>query len=140
MSGVEASKSSGEAGCALVQTDPLRAAFFLLHAAVIAYVAIGWTMESRWGLFVYTLVVPLMMLQWVLNRGSSIVNNIESYWRTGRWRDPENGLEGVFFQTLLNTFGIRAGQAQINTFVVSALFLFWLTAMFRMVLIVPSLD
>jgi hypothetical protein len=116
--------------------DTLRAAFLSVHGAIILYVLLGWLLPTRGELFVYTLVLPLMTLQWVLNGGSSIVNNFENIARVGQWSDPRNSYEGAFFLSLLKRAGIPASQAQITTVLCSLMLLFWLTALCRMILIV----
>jgi hypothetical protein len=92
---------------------------------------------TRGALFAYLLILPLIVLQWLLNGGVSIVNNLENLVRGRPWNDPANPFEGMVFKTLLNGIRIPASQAQI-TFVLCALMLmFWVTAMSRMVLIIP---
>jgi hypothetical protein len=120
-----------------VSADWLSVAMFLVHAAIVGYVVAGWTAETREALLVYLILLPFIVLQWLLNGGSSIVSNIESLKRTGHWRDPEHGLEGVFFQSVLKSVGINASKAQINTIVVATMFLFWVVAFFRLMLLVP---
>ena len=96
----------------------------------------GWTSGEADALLAYVILLPLIVLQWLLNGGSSIVSNVESLIRRGRWRHREGGLEGAFFDTVLRSVGIRATKAQINTVVVSTMFLLWIVALLRMVEIV----
>jgi hypothetical protein len=124
---------------AAVATDWLSVALFMVHAAIVGYVVAGWTAQTRVGLFVYLLLLPMLVLQWLVNGGSSIVSNIETYKRTGHWRHAEQGLEGAFFQSVLRSVGLEATKAQINTVVVVTMFLFWVVAFFRLILIAPSL-
>jgi hypothetical protein len=112
-----------------------RTALSLLHAAIIVYVAFGWATPSRVGLLVYAVVLPMIILQWLVNGGSSVVTNLEIYARTGHWSDPHERLEGTLFQRILGSFGIHAANSQINVVVVTAMFFFWALAMYRMVLI-----
>jgi hypothetical protein len=121
---------------AFATTDSLRLAVFLFHAAIVGYVVSGWTSDEAVALLAYVILLPLIVLQWLLNGGSSIVSNIESLIRRGRWRHREGGLEGSFFDTVLRSTGIRATKAQINTVVVSTMFLLWVVAFLRMVEIV----
>jgi hypothetical protein len=115
--------------------DGLRALMLLLHFAVIAYVCLGGQAESRIGLFAYVLLLPAIIMQWCLNWGTSIVSNIESLIRHGRWNDPDNPFEGRLFQALFALFGINLTQAQITVMVILTMMNFWIVAMFRMVLI-----
>ena len=118
--------------------DSLRAALFVLHLAILSYVALGWLIPSRVALLLYTLLLPLIVIQWLLNGGASIVNNIENLVRVGRWNDPRNPFEGSFFKTLLQAIGVPASQAQITTVLCFLMLIFWISAICRMMLIVPS--
>jgi hypothetical protein len=118
--------------------DKLRFWLFLVHLAIIFYVALGWLITSRPLLFVYTLLLPMIVMQWLLNGGCSIVNNVENLLRTGAWRDPSNVFEGAFFKTVLRAVGIRASQAQITTALCSLMMIFWVCAVCRMMLIVSG--
>jgi hypothetical protein len=115
--------------------DALRLSLFLVHAAIVGYVASGWTAGTRPALLAYLLLLPLIVLQWLVNRGASLVSNLESLARSHRWRDPQSGREGELFRGVLASAGIRATQAQITTVLVATMLLFWLTAFFRMILI-----
>jgi hypothetical protein len=121
----------------ILAVDGLRALFFTIHLAIIAYVCLGWLIPSRVALYCYALLLPIIAIQWVLNGGASIVNNIENLVRFRRWSDSRNELEGAFFQTFLRAAGIRAGQAQITTVLCFVMLIFWTAAIYRMILIVP---
>ena len=119
-----------------VAVDWLGVGLFLVHAAIVGYVVSGWLVESRTGLLIYLLALPLIVLQWVLNGGSSIVSNIESLQRTGHWRDPNSGLDGAFLRSVLKSVGTEATTGQVNTVTVSIMFLFWIEALSRLMLLV----
>jgi hypothetical protein len=118
--------------------DKLSFWLFTAHIAIILYVAFGWLITSRPLLYFYTLLLPMIAMQWLLNGGCSIVNNIENLLRTGNWRDPGNIFEGAFFKTVLRAVGIRASQAQITTALCSLMLIFWVCAVCRMMLIVSG--
>jgi hypothetical protein len=126
-----------EAGRA-IQFDGLRLALFILHLAILAYVTLGWLIPSRVALLVYSLLLPLIAIQWLLNGGASIVNNIENLIRVRQWNDARNTFEGAFFKTLLQAIGVPASQAQITTVLCFLMLIFWISAICRMMLIVPS--
>lgn len=115
--------------------DRVSLSLFAAHLAVVAYVGLGWIIESRPLLFAYLLVLPLIALQWLFNGGSSVINNWESLIRSGHWHDPDNRYEGAFFQSLLQNIGLRATPAQVNLVVIAAMGLLWMTAFFRLILI-----
>src|ERR1700733_2533133 len=121
----------------ILDFDGLRALFLTVHLAIIAYVSLGWLIPSRVALYCYALLLPLIAIQWVLNGGASIVNNIENLVRFQSWSDSRNELEGAFFKTFLQTAGVRASQAQITTVLCFVMFFFWVAALLRMILIVP---
>jgi hypothetical protein len=118
-----------------IRFDSFQAAMLALHLAVVAFVCLGWQMNSRLGLFAYVLLLPLIMMQWLFNRGSSVVNNLENWLRTGHWRDPRNPYEGHLFQVLLRKAGMQTSRAEITTLICLVMFGFWLAALYRMILI-----
>jgi hypothetical protein len=121
-----------------VQFDSLRVALFIFHLAIMGYVTLGWLIPSRVALYIYTLLLPLIAMQWLLNGGASIVNNIENLVRVGQWNDVHNRFEGAFFKTLLQAIGVPASQAQITTVLCFLMLIFWISAICHMMLIVPS--
>ena len=118
--------------------DKLYFWLFATHLGIIAYVAFGWLIASRMLLFFYTLLLPMIVLQWLMNDGCSIVNNAENLLRKGCWSDPANRFQGAFFVTILNAAGIRASQAQVTTALCSLMLIFWVCAICRMILIVSG--
>src|SRR5258708_2081760 len=77
--------------------DKLKQASIAIHLVIVAYVAIGWTITSRSFLLIYLLVLPSILLQWIINFGSSIVVNFENLARIGCWDDDSNVFQGTFF-------------------------------------------
>src|SRR5258705_6966156 len=126
----------GSDGDSLFRFDRLRSLFLAVHGAVIVYVSVGWLIPSRLALYLYLLLLPLMVMQWILNGGGSILNNFENLIRFGRWNDSSNRFEGALFRTCLARFGVRASQGQITTVLCSLMLFFWIAALCRMVLIV----
>jgi hypothetical protein len=120
------------------QRDSLSYGLLILHLMVMAYVLVGWMVDSRIGLLLYLLFLSGLALQWLLNRGSSVLNNFDTYMRTHHWRDPRNADEGAFLQNLLRwATGIKASQISIMSVVYLLMFLFWQAAPLRMVMIIP---
>ena len=117
--------------------DSLRVALFILHLAILGYVTLGWLIPSRVALFLYTLLLPLIVIQWLLNGGAFIVNNIENLVRFGQWSDSCNELEGAVFKTFRHAAGIRASQAQITTVLCFVMLILWIAGVCQMALIVP---
>src|SRR4051812_30937893 len=90
-------KSGGD----VYRIDKLRQASIAVHLVIVAYVVTGWLITWRAFLFIYLLVLPGILLQWILNFGSSIVANFENLIRIGRWDDDQNVFQGAFLQTFL---------------------------------------
>jgi len=116
--------------------QPVRLLLFALHVLLILYIGLGWLVPSRTALFLYTLLLPLVAMQWLLNGGASIVNNIENLVLSGKWSDPRNPFEGAFFRTLLHAIGVPASQAQITTVLCFLMLIFWIAEICHMMLIV----
>jgi hypothetical protein len=130
--------SEGKKTGRAIQFDGFRVVLLILHLAIMGYVTLGWLIPSRDALFVYSLLLPLIAMQWLLNGGASIVINIENLIRVRQWNDARNPFEGAFFKTLLRAIGVPASQAQITTVLCFLMLIFWISAVCRMILIVPS--
>jgi hypothetical protein len=90
------------------RSDTLGLALFIFHLAVGLYILTGWAIPSTTALSIYLLLLPAVVTQWIVNRGSCVINNLETWLRTGQWRSPENPEEGRFVQMLIHwTFGVR---------------------------------
>ena len=112
--------------------DGLGLSFFLFHLGVGAYILLGWIASSPPALGFYLLLLPVVLTQWYVNEGSCVINNIESWLRSGRWRDPKNPEEGGFLLMLCNwLFRVRAHPATLDRFSYAALLILWLLAASR---------
>jgi hypothetical protein len=69
-----------------------------------------------------------MALQWIINRRSCLINNIETWLRTGRWRDPVvNPEEGRFLETLCDRlFALRPDPGAMDRMSYVVVVLLWL--------------
>ncbi|HTW36878.1 MAG TPA: hypothetical protein VMD53_19825 [Rhizomicrobium sp.] len=107
---------------------------FALHFAVMIYIVAGWLAPWRPALVFYLLFVPAIYMQWTVNRDTCILNNIEGFMRTGRWRNKEiNPEEGAWLLTLATDItGLRISTFQINLLTYSVLVLVWLLALARL--------
>ena len=76
--------------------DGLGLAAFTVHALIGLYLLFGWLVPYAIELAFYMVVLPAVALQWLVNRGSCVLNNIETWLRYGNWRDPRNPEEGGF--------------------------------------------
>jgi len=115
--------------------DRLGNACFALHIAVLIYVLAGWLFPERGALTFYLLFLPGMLLHWRLNGNSCVLNNLESWLRTGRWRDPSSREEGQWLATLIkDVSGLQFTTAQMDLFTYGALALLWGTGLSHLIL------
>jgi hypothetical protein len=106
--------------------DLLGTVCFALHFAVMIYIVTGWLAPSRIALLFYAAFLPAIAAQWWFNKNSCILNNLESFIRTGRWRHSGNEEEGAWLQTLArNALGIDATALQVDVFTYAVLVLLW---------------
>ncbi|HKD22915.1 MAG TPA: hypothetical protein VKB71_12950 [Rhizomicrobium sp.] len=108
---------------------------FYLHFAVMLFIVLGALLPWRAALVFYLVFIPGVFLQWQVNKDSCILNNTETWLRTGRWRNKEaNPEEGVWVLTLArNVTGIAFSEAQINVLIYGVLVLGWFLALARLV-------
>ncbi len=107
--------------------DLLGISFFLFHLCICAYIVWGWVVPSTSALVFYLVFLPLVAMQWLVNRGSCIISNFETLLRARRWRDPQRAREGRFISTAaFSLFGVKTSPANIDALSFGALFLLWL--------------
>jgi hypothetical protein len=114
--------------------DLLGHACFAFHFAVMIYIVAGWLVPWRPALVFYLLFVPAIYMQWQVNKDACVLNNIEGWLRTGRWRNADlNPEEGAWLLTLANNVtGLEITAFQINVLTYSVLVMVWLTAFARL--------
>ena len=110
--------------------DGLGISCFIFHIGVGGFVLGGWLLTSTDALLCYLAVLPAMATQWAINRGSCLINNVETYLRTGRWRDPHRGEDGKFLLMLCDwLLSVRPSQAAVDRFSYSVLMVLWFLAL-----------
>lgn len=110
--------------------DRLGLSCFLFHLAVGAFVLAGWLISSYEALMFYLVLLPAMAMQWAINRGSCIINNLESWLRSGRWHDPGNLEEGGFLLMLCDwMFAMRPSPVAMDRFSYVVVLFLWLLAL-----------
>jgi hypothetical protein len=113
--------------------DGLGLTCFFFHLAVGAFTLTGWLISSYGILMFYMMLLPAMAAQWVVNRRSCIINNLESWIRTGHWHDPQNCEEGGFLLMLSDWFfAVRPSPVAIDRFSYCVVFALWLLALGHM--------
>src|SRR5580700_10985479 len=120
---------------ALAQKRDLLGHFcFTFHFVVMIYIVTGWLVPWRPALVFYLLFIPAIYMQWLVNKDTCILNNVEGWMRTGRWRNKEiNPEEGAWLLTLAtNVTGLKITTFQINALTYSVLALVWLLASARL--------
>ena len=106
--------------------DRLGLSCLVFHTAVGAFVLAGWLISSTEGLLFYLLLLPAMATQWAVNKGSCVINNIETWLRTGRWRDPEDGEDGRYLLMLFDwLFAMRPEPASLDRLSYSVILVLW---------------
>lgn len=124
MSSIDIQESAGP------RRDHLGLSCFIFHLALGAFVLMGWLISSVAGLTFYLLLLPAMAAQWVVNEGACVINNVETWLRTGLWRDPEKGEDGRFLTMICEwLFAMRPDPAAVDRFSYSTVFLLWLLAL-----------
>jgi hypothetical protein len=101
----------------------------LLHVLILIWGVTGWLIPSRGWLIAYMIATPLIAAQWLLNRNTCLLNNLESWLKTGRWRDAADPGQGGFIAQIVRVLtGVVLTPAQVNALSYGLLALFWLLA------------
>ena len=124
MASIDIQESSGP------RRDRLGLSCFVFHLMVGAFVLVGWLISSYDALMFYMVLLPAMATQWAVNRGSCIINNLESWFRSGHWHDPTNPEEGGFLLMLCDwLFTIRPSPLALDRFSYAVVLFLWLLAL-----------
>jgi len=111
------------------RSDRLGLSLFTLHLFISTYVLAGWMVSSPSGLLFYLLLLPAIATQWRVNRGSCVINNLESWLRSGLWHDPTNREEGAFLLMLCEwLFRVRPRPKDLDALSYATVFVLWLLA------------
>jgi hypothetical protein len=112
--------------------DGIGLTFLITHLAIGAYILFGWMIPHPPALAFYLLLLPFLVMQWWINRGSCMINNLESWLRSGRWRDPDNPEEGGFLMMLCHwLFRVRPHPVVLDRVCYAAVVVLWLLAASR---------
>lgn len=112
--------------------DRIGLSFFVTHLVIGAYILLGWVVSPAPALTLYLLLLPAIAMQWYVNRGSCVMNNIESWLRCGRWRDPANPEEGRFLLMLCHwLFRSRPHPVVLDKFSYATVLILWVLAASR---------
>ncbi len=85
------------------------------HYAILAWALVGWMIPSNAWLTAYLICMPMIAVQWLLNRNTCIMNNLESWLTTGQWRDTADPNQGGFIAGVLDRVtGWRPNGHQTN--------------------------
>jgi len=110
-----------------IKRDALGHFCFWLHLVVMVYIVAGWTIPADGALAFYIAFMPVVVVQWVFNKNACVMNNVESYLRTGSWRDANNREEGNWLGTLIeDVTGLSFSLGQMNVFTYGVMGLLWL--------------
>ena len=111
---------------AAAERDGLGWFCFVLHFAVMIYVVVGWLVPLQPALLFYVAFLPVTVVTWRFNKDSCLLNNLESFIRTGQWRDPSNREEGAWLLTLAReTLGLPVTALQVDIFTYAVMVLLW---------------
>ena len=104
----------------------------ILHWVLVGFALVGWLATSEAWLLAYLIYVPLMVIHWSFNENSCIVNNIETWFLTGKWRNEHNPEEGAFVRTaLLRVFGWAPPEKAFDLFIRLLMIATWSIAFFK---------
>jgi hypothetical protein len=109
--------------------DHLGRSLFAFHLIVGVYLLFGWLVPAAAALAVYMVVLPIIAVQWLLNKGSWVLNNFETWLRHGRWRDERNHEEAGWLSMLAHwLFRWKPGRPTLDALSYASVAALWLLA------------
>jgi hypothetical protein len=111
------------------RADYLGMGLFAFHVLVGAYLILGWLVPMAMALAFYMVALPIVAVQWLLNKGSCVIDNFETWLRHGRWRVPGNEREGGFLSFLAHwLFRWKPGRKTLDALSYATVAALWLLA------------
>jgi hypothetical protein len=106
--------------------DRLGLSCLIFHIVIGAFVLAGWLISSTEALLFYLLLLPAMATQWAVNQGSCVINNIETWVRTGHWRDPDDRDDGRYLMMLCDwLFALRPDPVALDRLSYTVVLFLW---------------
>jgi len=100
-----------------------------LHLAVLVYVLIGWALPGAF-LGIYLWFIPIMILQWLFNKGTCILTNLENALTENT--APKNAQQGQFLKSLFQKLtGVVPSDRLLFVGIYILLAVFWVIALLR---------
>lgn len=65
-----------------------------LHYALVPYTTLAWVWPDPTWLTAHLIFLPAMVAHWPFNRNVCVLNNLESWLRTGQWWNPNDPDQG----------------------------------------------
>ncbi len=103
------------------------------HTLFIPYALFAWVWPAPPWLIAHLIFVPLLILQWRLNRDTCVLTNMVSWLRTGRWWDESDAAQGSWLASLIERVtGIALTARQIGWLTYGLLALSWSLSALRL--------
>lgn len=111
------------------RSDRLGRSLFVFHVIVGLYILFGWLVPVAMALVIYLVLLPAVAIQWLVNQGSCVINNIETWFRHGRWRDARNTEEAGFLSMLAHwLFRWRPSRPLLDGLSYASVAMLWILA------------
>jgi hypothetical protein len=105
----------------------------ILHYAILGWGILGWLIPSNGWLIAYLVAMPLIALQWLVNRNTCVLNNVESWIATGRWRDEASAEQGGFIAGIVQRIsGWSPSPRMVDLISYGLLAVFWTFGAFHL--------
>lgn len=104
----------------------------IVHWVVVVYNLTGWLAASQAWLMAYLVFVPIMVIHWRLNNNTCILNNVETWIESGKWRNEGNPEEGAFVHTALQrALGWAPPKKLFDQLIYVVMLILWTVAYFK---------
>ncbi len=123
------------------RSDTLGRSLFVFHVLIGTYLIFGWLAPFAMALAFYMVVLPIIAMQWLINQVPASLNNLETWLRHGRWRDPRNPEEASWLLMLAHwLFRWRPSRATLDALSYAAVAGLWVLAFAHFSLLRPVRD
>lgn len=75
----------------------------ILHLAILVFIVFGWISSNQFFLIIHIISVPLVILQWKLNKGNCLLTDFEASLKRKKYIEITNSEVG-FVKNILKLF------------------------------------
>ncbi len=104
-----------------------------LHLGILLFVVFGWIFEDAYILWFHIALLPLILLQWKLNKGRCVLTDLE-YFLVGENKSTSEGDEAPGFvrRIVMSVCNVNPTEEQLEHVLTAIMTICWLLSLYKL--------